>query len=59
MKHVVDFETTDEMFAVKDLLYFLEKLGVSKFNELYSLEHWFSDVMIIDHECGEYQDEDT
>lgn len=50
MKFIVDFERSNDMPVTKDFLCLIEKLGILKFKQLYSLEHWFSDIMIIEYD---------
>lgn len=53
MKFIVDFDDTNDMSVTINLLYFIEKMGVIRFKQLYSLEHWFSDIMMVEYYRGD------
>lgn len=50
MKFIVDFDDNKDMAVTTELMCFVEKLGVCSFKQLYNLEHWFSDIMVIEYE---------
>jgi hypothetical protein len=49
-KFIVDFDNTKDMLVHMELLVFIDKLGICRFRELRNLEHWFSDIMIVEFE---------
>jgi hypothetical protein len=50
MAFIVDFESAEDMNVTTKFMGFMEKIGVCRFTKLYNLEHWFSDIMIVEYE---------
>ena len=49
MKFIVDFESSKDLEITMGLLFFIEKLKIVDFKKLYCLEHWFSDIVIVEY----------
>ena len=47
-KFIVDFDNSKDMLVHMELLMLVDKLGICKFKELRNLEHWFSDIIIVE-----------
>lgn len=49
MKFIVDFDCSRDLEVAMGLLFFIEKMGIVNFKKLYCLEHWFSDIVIVEY----------
>lgn len=59
LKFIVDFEDKEDMLVSISLMRFIEKLEICQFDQLYNLEHWFSDIMIVEYAIGDPNNDNT
>lgn len=47
---ILDFSDTLELSATMKLLLFLKKAEICKLNKVSKIEHWFSDMIVVEWE---------